>query len=170
MHRDAASAAAPIPLITPAVAAFIQSGLSITVAARGERLVPSIARAVGCRVGDDLRSVTLLLFADQAEAVCRDVAAHRRVAACFSRPSTHETVQLKGSDAVSALATPQDVAAARRSLDLFAEDVGPLGWDTDFIDALFWRNPADLLAIRFTPEGAYAQTPGPNAGTVISAR
>ena len=45
MHRDSARDDVP-PLISPAVAAFIQSGLSITVAARGERRVPSIAKAV----------------------------------------------------------------------------------------------------------------------------
>ncbi|MEW6704021.1 MAG: hypothetical protein AB1430_04140 [Pseudomonadota bacterium] len=160
---------APAP-ISADVARFIQSGLSIIVAARGERLVPSIARAAACRVADDLCSVTVLLFADQAERLVGDVARHGRVAVCFSRPSTHETLQIKGSDAVSALATPQDVAAVRRSLDLFAEDLGPMGWEPEFVDALLWRDPAELLAIRFTPEGVYAQTPGPDAGRALKAR
>jgi hypothetical protein len=155
------------PLISAQVAAFIQSGLSITVAARGERLVPSISRAVGCRVDADLRQVTVLVFADQAEAVCRDIANNGLVAVCFSRPSTHETVQLKGADAVPVRATPQDVAAARRSVGQFAEDLGPLGWNRQFIDTLCWRDPADLLGIRFTPQSAFAQTPGPSAGTAL---
>jgi hypothetical protein len=168
MHREPA---APLPpLITPEMARFIQSGLSIIVAARGERLVPSLARGVGCRVDSDLRAVTVLLFADHAEAVLRDIAKHRRVAVCFTRPSTHETVQLKGSDATSALASPQDVALVRRGLDLFAEDLQPLGWGADFVDALLWRDPADLLAVRFTPEGAYQQTPGPSAGAALPLR
>jgi len=157
------------PLISAAVAEFIQSGLSITVAARGARLVPSIAKAVACRVDADRRGVTVLLFGAGAAAVCRDIEHNQQVAVCFSRPSNHETVQLKGSDARSQPATPQDVAAARRSLDLFAEDLGPMGWGPGYVDTLFWRNPDELLAIRFTPQGAFAQTPGPAAGTRLKA-
>jgi hypothetical protein len=48
------------------VAAFIQGGVSITVASRDERFVPSIAKAVGCRVGDDGTTVTVLMFAEAA--------------------------------------------------------------------------------------------------------
>lgn len=158
------------PLIAPAVAGFIQSGLSIIVAAMGERLVPSMARGVGCHVAEDLRAVTVLLYTDQAEPVLRDIAQHRRIAVCFSRPSTHETLQIKGSDAVSMLATPRDVAVVRRNLDLFAEDLGPLGWNQEFVDALLWRDPADLMAVRFTPEGAFVQTPGPAAGSALPAQ
>jgi hypothetical protein len=32
---------------------------------------------------------------------------------------------------------------------------------------MFWHDPAQLLAIRFTPEFAFAQTPGPNAGAPV---
>jgi hypothetical protein len=155
------------PLISPAIAEFIQSGLSITVAARGERLVPSICKAAGCRVEEDGRALTVLLFADAAEAVCRDIASNGQLAVCFSRPSTHETLQIKGSDAQTRRANAQDLACVRRSLDLFAQDLSPLGWDASYVDAVLWRNPADLLAIRFTPAAAYAQTPGPQAGSPL---
>lgn len=164
-----ARADAPPPL-GEALAAFIESGLSITVAGCGERLVPSIAKAVAARVDPDRRALTILLFADQSAAVCRDIAANGRIAVCLSRPSTHETVQVKGRDARAVPATPQDVAAARRSLDLFTADLGSLGWNAEFVDAFFWRDPADLVALRFTPCGAFTQTPGANAGAPIPAR
>ena len=157
------------PLISPSVAGFIASGLSITVASRSERLVPSIARAVACHVSADLRTVTVLLFVDQAEALCEDIARSARVAVCFTRPSNHQTLQLKGHDAQVHPATPQDVAAARRSLDLFAQDIGPLGWAPEYVDALFWRDPEQLRAVRFTPDGAFVQTPGPHAGRPLTA-
>jgi len=159
-----ASASHPV---SPQVAAFLQSGLSITVAGRGERLVPSIARAVGCRVRDDGGEITLLLFASAAEAVCRDIASNGKVAACFSRPSNSRTVQFKGRDARSALATPVDVASARRCLDLLIDDLLPLHFDRRMLEAFFWGDPADLIAIRFTPDAAYAQTPGPSAGAPL---
>lgn len=167
MH-DPANAAPLPPLLSAAVADFVQSGLSITVAGRGERLVPSIAKAVGCRVDAQRREVTVLLFAETAQPVCRDIAANGRVAVCFSRPSTNQTVQLKGSDAISALATPLDIAAARRCLDLLTDDLQRLGFDARMIEAVFWGEPADLLAIRFTPSAAFAQTPGPAAGAALA--
>ena len=160
----------PEPLLSPSVAAFIQSGLSITLAARDDRLVPSIAKAVGCRVDDDRRAVTILVFADAAEEVCRDVARNGLIAVTFSLPSTNETVQIKGRDARCVPVMPQDIAHARRHVDLFAAELQPLGWDPPYIDAVFWRDPADLMAIRFTPDEAFAQTPGPSAGQALCAK
>ncbi|HET9644621.1 MAG TPA: hypothetical protein VFP68_15005, partial [Burkholderiaceae bacterium] len=102
-----------------------------------------------------------------SEVVCRDIARNGLVAACFSRPSTHQTVQLKGRDARPALATPHDVAIARRCLDLLIDDLLPLGFERRMLEAFFWGDPADLIAIRFTPDAAFAQTPGPGAGAVL---
>jgi hypothetical protein len=155
------------PLLSAAVAAFVQGGLSITVASRNDRLVPSIAKAVACRVTPDRCSVTVMLFAEVGEAVYRDIAHTGLIAVVASRPSTHETVQLKGSDAHSVPVGPAELALARRSLDLLAEDLRRLGWDAGYIDTAFWRDPADLVAIRFTPSGAFGQTPGANAGAAL---
>ena len=157
----------PASTLPADLAAFVQSGLSITVCGRDERLVPSLAKGVGCRVRPDGREVTVLLFADAAEAAARDIATNRLIAVVFSQPSTNRTVQLKGRDATPVPATPADVALVRRHLALFAADIAPMGWDQRYVDTLFWHDPAQLLAIRFTPEFAFAQTPGPNAGAPV---
>jgi hypothetical protein len=149
------------------LAAFVQSGLSISVCGRDERLVPSLAKGAGCRVRPDGREVTVLLFSDAAEAVARDIATNRLIAVVFSQPSSNRTVQLKGRDATPVPATPADVALVRRHLALFAAEIAPMGWDQRYVDTLFWHDPAQLLAIRFTPEFAFAQTPGPNAGAPV---
>lgn len=154
-------------VLPPELAAFVQSGLSISVCGRDERLVPSLAKGVGCRVRPDGRELTVLLFSDAAEAVARDIATNRLIAVVFSQPSTNRTVQLKGRDATPVPATPADVALVRRHLALFAADIAPMGWDQRYVDTLFWHDPAQLLAIRFTPEFAFAQTPGPNAGAPV---
>jgi hypothetical protein len=154
----------PDPLLGEPLVAFVESGLSITVASRGERLVPSIAKAAGLRVAADRRSVSVLVFADAAEAVLRDIAHCAQVAVCLTRPSTNQTVQLKGRDARAQLATPQDVAAARTSIDGLIDDLLTLGFSRSMLEPFFWHDPADLLAVHFTPDGAFAQTPGPQAG------
>lgn len=156
--------------LSPELAAFVQSGLSITVAGRDDRLVPSMARAVGCRVSADGREVTLLLFADCAEQLARDIASNGLVAVAFSQPSTHRSLQLKGRDARPIPTAPADIALVRRHLALFAADIDPMGWAQDFVDTLFWRDPSQLIAIRFKPHSAFAQTPGPGAGQAMCLR
>lgn len=157
----------PSPPLPEDIAAFIQSGLSITVAGRNDRLVPSLAKAAGCRVSEDRRQVTLLVSALAAETVARDIAHNRLIAVVFSQPSTHRTLQLKGRDACSVPAQPADVGLVRRHVLLFAGEIAPLGWDREFVESLFWHEPEDLLAIRFTPEGAFVGTPGPDAGRTL---
>jgi hypothetical protein len=154
-------------LLDEALVAFVESGLSVTVASRGERLVPSIAKAAGLRVAADRRSVSVLVFASAAETVLRDIAHCAQVAVCLSRPSTNRTLQLKGRDARAQLATPQDVAYARASIDRLLDDLVSLGFNRHMLDGFFWHDPADLLAVSFTPEAAFAQTPGPQAGRRI---
>ncbi len=149
------------------IAAFIQGGISMTLASRDDRFVPSIAKGVGCRVNAEHDAVTVLVFSNAAEVLLRDVAHCRQLAAVFSRPSTNRTLQIKGRDVTIATAAPADVALTRRYLALFAEELRPLGWTADYVHDVFWHDPVYLVALRFTPEGAFQQTPGPDAGTAL---
>lgn len=155
------------PALPAELAAFIQSGLSITVCGRDDRLVPSIAKAAGCRVSADGREVTVLLFADAAEAAARDITRNRLISVVFSQPTTDRTLQLKGRDAMPVPTAPADVALVRRHLALFAAEIASLGWDQRFVDTMLWHDPTQLIAIRFTPDRAFAQTPGPGAGQAM---
>jgi len=126
-----------------------------------------MAKAAGCRVAPALRDICVLMFAEAGAPVCRDIAGNGLIAVCFSQPSTNQTVQIKGRDARSALASPADVATARSSLDRLVDGLVPLGFQRAMLEAFFWGDPADLMAIRFTPDAAFAQTPGPSAGSVL---
>ena len=158
---------APLVPLPAAVADFVQAGLSISISSCNERLVPSIAKGVGCRVSAGRDRVTVLMFASRGEEVLRDLRRGAPIAVCFSRPSTHQTVQLKGPRASVEAAGPHDVALARRCLDLLIEDLVPLGLPRRMLDTFFWQDPAELVALSFAAEGAFAQTPGPKAGRAI---
>jgi hypothetical protein len=156
-------------VVLPAdIADFIQGGVSITVASRDERLVPSIAKGVGCRVAAASDQVTVMIFANAAQAVARDITRHAQVAVVFSKPSTNRTVQLKGRDVAIVPTTPADLALVRRWMALFADDLQLLGWDLRYVEATFLHDPSQLMALRFTPEGAFQQTPGPAAGAPLA--
>lgn len=159
------AAAGPLPV---ALADFLQSGVSITVAACGERQVPSIAKAVGCRVSADGRTVTLLLFSGPAEPVLRDLRRHPSVAVCFSRPSTHQTVQLKSPAVRLEDPAPDDRAVARRCLDRLTVDLLGLGFPPAMLETFFWHEGDPMVALSFEPGDAFAQTPGPGAGQALA--
>ena len=145
-------------------AAFIRSGVMVSLASRDARHVPSVARALGCRIAPDRRSVTAFLDASQCAALLRDVCDTRAIAAVFSQPSTHRTIQLKGADAASGPIEPGDIALIDGNCAALVKDMGPAGYDEAFVRTLLAYAPADLVAVTFTPTAAFAQTPGPQAG------
>jgi hypothetical protein len=157
----------PTPLLSEAIAAFIQRGVSMNVASRDAGNMPTVARACGCRVSPDLRQVTVFLSPAQSEAVLKALAETGAIAAVFSRPSTHKTIQLKGSDArVGPIAVGDEaiVAAYRES---FVEDLLGIGYTRAFASAVVAGADDRVVAVTFTPTEAFDQTPGRNAGRAL---
>jgi hypothetical protein len=144
-------------------AAFIQGGVSVIVASRNAQLVADVVRGCGCRVSRDRRQVTVLVEPSRAGTLLEDIAANGRIAVVFSQPSTHRTIQLKGSDASIVRVTPADREVAARHLAAWKEELGNIGYSRELAAAV--RGTAErIAAIRFTPSAAYQQTPGPGAG------
>jgi hypothetical protein len=149
------------------LADFITGGVSIIVAGRDSGNETTVSRAVGCRVSADRQRVTVFVCAAQSGALLADVRANGRVAVVFSEPMTHRAIQLKGTDAaVVPLAAddPHLVATYRSRL---AASVAPLGFPEAFVRAVLSVVPGDVVAIAFTPTGAFSQTPGPKAGSPL---
>jgi hypothetical protein len=144
-------------------AAFIQGGVSVVVSTRDEALVPDVTRGSGCRVSRDRRRVTVLVDFARAGSVVENVQANGHVAVVFSQPSTHRTLQLKGTDATVARAAPADLRAARRPHPAWVGEMEQLGYGTDFGRAVHGEG-TDLAAITFSVAAAFEQTPGPAAG------
>ena len=144
-------------------AAFIQGPVSVIVASRNAELVADVVRGCGCRVSRDRRQLTVLVEPGQASTLLDDVAANGMIAVVFSQPSTHQTIQLKGTDARVVRVTAADRAAARQHLRDWSADLGRIGFDAPFSAALH-GGTGELAAIRFTPTAAFQQTPGPAAG------
>jgi hypothetical protein len=148
-------------------AAFIQGGVSVIVATRDASLAPEAVRACGCRVSRDRRRVTVLLDPVRVERLLADVAANGMVAVVFSQPSTHRTIQLKGSDAASGTVGRRDRVLLAAQRGAWIEDLRRIGYPRDFAEALWGPLPRALAAISFTPTAAFQQTPGPSAGQPI---
>jgi len=84
------------PLLDQANAAFIQHHVNINVAARDAHNLPAVTRAFGCQVSADHHLVTVFLSSAWAATVLNDLQDNGAIAVVIGRPTTHETLQLKG--------------------------------------------------------------------------
>jgi len=159
----------PAPLIDAELAAFLCGPVSINVASRSAGNLAVLVRASGCRVAPDRRRVTLFLARSKSETVIEALRATRVVAAVFTLPSSHRSVQLKGTDAEVGSPAAGDLEKAGRYIEAFAREIDPLGYRPDMGRALLWLDAADLVVLTFTPSAAFMQTPGPGAGAPLRA-
>lgn len=152
------------PLADEANFALLRTGYMVTVASRDAAHVPSVTRAIGCRVSPDRRRVTVFLLASQSDTLLRDLRATGAIAAVFSQPSTHRTIQLKGSDAAIRAVEPDDVEIIEANAAAALADLALAGFPESFARTIFAYDAPDVVAVGFTPSNAFVQTPGPQAG------
>lgn len=160
--------AAPAGVLTPELEAFCQSGLSVIVAAGGPGLSPVGCLGCGCRILPDGRMRLLLPWSGNEELAA---VAQRggRIAATFSQPVTHRSIQVKGSRAAVATPTDEDRQAAVGQREGLRVQLIEVGYPQAFAAAYCRVDPADVVAIDLTLDAAFVQTPGPGAGAELKA-
>ena len=158
------STAALPSVLDPAQALFLAGPVAINAASRSPALVPSVARAYGCRVGADRRTVTLFLAEARAGAMLRDLEEGGPIAAIFSRPKTHVSLQLKGERAEILPVTAADRQLMLAYSATFATEIMALGYAADFAQAMVRGCGEAAVGVRFIVGTAFEQTPGPRAG------
>jgi hypothetical protein len=151
--------------LSPDLVAMMERGVSVIVGSRDAALRPSIMRALGSSVEDGGRKVTVFVSRRQSRQLVQDIAATGHVAAVFSEPSTHRTVQLKARRAVLRSATAADEPLLARYLASMEHEIQQVGFAPHMTRAMLAHKLEDLVAITFEPEVAFDQTPGPKAGT-----
>jgi len=148
---------------------MVDKGVSTIVGSCDANLRPSIMRALGSSITPDGKSVTVYLSSKQSSQLLLDVTATGRIAVVFSEPSSHRTLQVKASQARIRSAQASDEALLQRYLAAMEAELARIGFDARFTRAMFALNLDEVVAISFEPEEAYDQTPGPKAGTALSA-
>jgi hypothetical protein len=89
------------------------------------------------------------------------------VAVVFSEPSTHRTVQVKGIDAEVAPCGPDDAGLAQQYLRGFVDEISQLGFAADVAQTMLSYGDG-LMAVHFSIDAAFEQTPGPSAGEALT--
>lgn len=161
---------APSPrLFTTAQADFIRGPVSVLAASHDAQLTPNLSRAVGCTLDVDANCFVVFLAASRSAAVLDDLRANRRIAVVLSRPSTHESLQIKADDAEIIALPPQAHTLVDDYHARMIAETSALGLSLAAVQALFSVEPEDIVAVRCTPHAVFEQTPGPNAGNLLQA-
>jgi len=147
------------------IASFIAGpDISMALASRNAHNVPSLFKAAGCRVNANRTRVTLFVDQQYGAAVVRDLRAGGPLAAVFSVPATHRTLQLKGERAEVSQVTPADREYVRTHIDAIVAHIEALGYTDEALRCYFHYAPEQLVAVSFMPTAVFEQTPGPGAG------
>jgi len=162
------SASPPAPG-EPEQVELTQRRVSIHVASRDAAHRPHLMRAMGFRWSADGRQMTLFMHARNGRALLDDLRANGMIAVVFSEPSTNRTLQFKGRDAQIVPAEPGDPAIVARYVERFAQEIGELGFPAEVVKTMFAHDDDDLVALRYTPDAVFEQTPGPKAGEPLAA-
>ncbi|MCB1974926.1 MAG: hypothetical protein KDE65_10850 [Burkholderiaceae bacterium] len=154
---------APV-LLSPEHIAMVDRGVSVIVASRDAALRPSIMRGVGSAISADGTQVTVFLRRSQSRQLMQDIEAGGGLAVVFSEPPTHRTLQLKARQASLRPASPTDQPQLARYLASMQCELAQVGYGPEFAAAMLSAPLEDVVAVQFTPESAFDQTPGPRAG------
>ena len=147
--------------------AIMARGVSVIVGSRDAQLRPSVMRAVGSRVEGNGQDITVYLTRSGSRQLLQDIAATGHLAVVFSEPSTHRTVQLKATRAEIRNAGEDDVPVLAAYLKSMEHEILQVGIPPPLTRAMLAHRLDDVVAVRFTPEQAFDQTPGPRAGAAL---
>jgi hypothetical protein len=153
--------------LPPEFVEMMARGVSVIVGSRDLANRPSIMRAVGSHVVDAGRFITVYLARSQSRQLLQDIAATGWVTVVFSQPASHRTVQLKSRQAEVRAATVDDAPVLARYLQSMEHEIQRVGYPAPMTRAMLAHRLDDLVAVSFTPELAFDQTPGPQAGAPL---
>lgn len=156
-----------LPQLPPDWAAHLESGVSHRLGGSHADGQPEICRGLAAQALPDGR-IEVLLDADIGDRLLAAAQASGRIAYVAARPGSHRTLHVKGVDAEVFAATPAYAPLFERSRERFIANVAPFGFTREAIMAIWYDLDLQRLAgVRFTPCGAWDQTPGPGAGTPV---
>jgi len=152
-------------MISPELAQFLESGVSVLVGTRDARREPACMRGVGARVAANGAELTVFLPAATAATALANLADNGRIAVSFARARDHRSVQVKGRVLEVRDADGADRERIERYRRDLVEALGVVGVSPrSTLRLAHW--PA--RAVRLRVEALFAQTPGPGAGAPLA--
>ena len=150
------------PLLDPGVIEFIHGGVAVGVATRDDDLTPEFARGWGPEVSADGRSLTLCVWAPEGSRMRANLEGNGALAVGFSPPTIARAVQVKGVAALLGEPEAADLERVERHVGSFVAEAERIGAPPELSRRMFVGT--GLVAIGFSIDEVFDQTPGPTAG------
>jgi len=154
-------------LLTAELVALAQGGVSVILASCCADGKPIAGIGVGARI-DTAGTIRVFLTRQANLRLLEALEAGRAIAVTFSRARDHVSFQVKANGATILLASPDDTPEIARQSAVFRDELIGINLPRHVAEGFTTYDPNDLLAIEFTPDRAYVQTPGPGAGSPLS--
>ncbi len=155
-------------LLTADLVALAQGGVSVVLASCSADGRPIAGIGVGARV-DGAGAIRVFLTRQANLPLLKALEAGRAIAVTFSRARDHRSFQVKANSAAILRSCPDDTPEIARQCAVFRDELIGINLPRHVAEGYTTYDPDDLLAIEFTPDQAYVQTPGPGAGSPLSA-
>jgi hypothetical protein len=144
---------------------FLEQGVAIHIGTRNARLEPNGARVTAVRVEDEGRCLVAFIPKAATRSVLDDLQHNGQAALSFARPTDDRAVQVKGefiscgdADAAEEQFAKTQWEGLLRQLDLIGlPGAGTATWT-------MWP----CVAVRIRVTALFSQTPGPDAGAVLT--
>ena len=145
---------------------FIQSGVSVIVGVVGSDGRARAGRALATRVLGS-GAIRLMYPTEGNAAITASALDGGPIAATFSAPISHRTIQLKAGSSWIEQLEPEDRVCVDHQMDAFAAELGVLGFSPYFLKAFCDNRSQSISVLGFVPQFAFEQTPGPGAGCAL---
>lgn len=162
--HDRVAAGSPIGV---ELAAFMQSGISVTLAVVTADLRPIAGFALACRV-DEAGTVRVLLRKPANSALINVVAQGGPIAVTVSRPQDHRSIQIKAPAARIAAVRPDDLPEIARQTTGMRDQLIRCDYNPVLSAAYVAYEPGEVVALELKPDRIFVQTPGPGAGSELA--
>ena len=150
------------PGLDPEVVEFIHGGVAVGVATRDDDLRPEFARGWGPEVSADGRSLTLCVPAPEGSRMRANLEQNGAVAVGFSPPTIARAVQVKGVATLVGEPEAADLERVDKHVRSFVAEAELIGAPAELSQRMFVGT--GLVAIQFSIDEVFDQTPGPTAG------
>jgi hypothetical protein len=152
-------------MLTAQLAAFLEDGLGLHIAARDEHMQPDGARAAAVKVEPDRRHLVAYVAERAVARILPHLRSNGQIAVSFGRPADERACQVKGIVVDIRPAHPDEHPVVSAQWDGYMRQLELVGISRHVASGWsVW--PAVAIRVRVT--AVFEQTPGPQAGTPIA--
>jgi hypothetical protein len=127
---------------------------------------PNGCRVTAVRVEDQGRQLVAFVPAVAMPAVLQDLRGNGQAALSFTRPTDDRAVQVKGEFVATEEPVAADESFVRTQIDAFLKQLTAIGLPAAAATSTWAMWPCVAVRIRVT--ALFSQTPGPDAGSVLT--